>query len=105
MPPKPSSVPLAQPLGEALAANASLARLSQRVRESTARYEAVCDNLPEPLRAHVKPGPLDEEGWSLLAANAAVAAKLRQLLPRLEDSLRAKGFQGTSIRIKVQPGR
>lgn len=105
MPPKPSSVPLAQPLREALAANASLARLSQRIRESAARYEAVCDSLPEPLRAHVKPGPLDDEGWSLLAANAAVAAKLRQLLPRLEAVLKAKGWQGGSIRIKVQPGR
>jgi hypothetical protein len=105
MPPKPSSVPLAQPLGEALAANASLARLSQRIRESTARYEAVCDDLPESLRAHVRPGPLDDEGWSLLAANAAVAAKLRQLVPRLDAALNAKGWQGRPIRIKVQSGR
>jgi hypothetical protein len=105
MPPKPSSVPLAQPLAQALAANTSLARLSQRVRESSARYEAVLDDLPEALRAHVKPGPIDEESWSLLAANAAIAAKLRQLLPRLDATLRAKGWKATPIRIKVQPGR
>jgi len=105
MPPKPSSVPLAQPLSQALAASTALARLSQRVRESNARYEAVCESIPEPLRGQVKPGPLDEEGWSLLAANAAVAAKLRHLLPRLDATLRAKGWQPTPIRIKVQLDR
>src|SRR5687768_492581 len=105
MPPKPSSVPLAQPLGEALAANASLARLGERIRESQARYEAVCEALPQPLRAHVKPGPLDDDGWSLLVSNAAAAAKLRQLLPRLETLLKGKGWHATSIRIKVLPGR
>ena len=52
--------------------------------------------------AHVVPGPVDDEGWSLLAANAAVAAKLRQLKPRLEALLQERGWQVSSIRIKVQ---
>jgi hypothetical protein len=103
MPPK-TSVPLAQPLSEALAANAALARLTERVRESNARYAAVLPDLPTPLRAHVKPGPVDEEGWSLLAANAAVAAKLRQLMPRLQARLREQGWPMTVIRIKVHYG-
>jgi hypothetical protein len=50
----------------------------------------------------VAPGPVDEEGWSLLAANAAVAAKLRQIKPRLETILQERGWQVSSIRIKVQ---
>jgi hypothetical protein len=54
------------------------------------------------LRAHVRAGPLDEEGWTILAANSAVAAKLRHLLPTLAEALLAKGWQATSIRIKVQ---
>ena len=41
------------------------------------------------LMASVQPGPLDEDGWSLLVANAAVAAKLRHLLPRLEADAEA----------------
>jgi hypothetical protein len=45
---------------------------------------------------------VDEEGWSLLAANAAVAAKLRQIKPRLETILQERGWQVSSIRIKVQ---
>jgi hypothetical protein len=50
----------------------------------------------------VKPGPVDELGWSMLAANASVAAKLRQLQPRLEAVLKERGWQVSAIRIKVQ---
>lgn len=103
MPPKPTStVPLARPLGEALAASEVLAHLGQRIRESNARFEVVRGVLPEGLRAGVRAGPLDEEGWSLLAANAGVAAKLRQLLPRLEQALLQHGYTQRSIRLKVQ---
>jgi len=50
---------------------------------------------------HIQPGPVDEAGWSLLVANAAVAAKLRQCVPRIEDALKKGGWQETVIRIKV----
>jgi hypothetical protein len=56
------------------------------------------------LAASVRAGPLDETGWSLLGGNAAVAAKLRQLAPRLEARLHERGHAVTSIRIKVSPG-
>jgi hypothetical protein len=103
-PPKSSSVPLAQPIARALESSAALARLGERMRESNARYAAIRDALPEALRAHVKPGPVDEAGWSLLAANAAVAAKLRQLVPRMAAALHEKGFQAIPLRIRVQSG-
>ena len=48
-------------------------------------------------------GPIDDDGWSLLCANAAVAAKLRQLVPHLEQRLRDAGQPVTAIRVKVQP--
>ena len=57
---------------------------------------------PGALARHVRPGPIDEEGWSLLVANAAVAAKLRQIKPHLEGLLREQGWQVSSIRIRVQ---
>ena len=38
--------------------------------------------LPAALARHVRPGPVDAEGWSLLAANAGVAAKLRHHVGR-----------------------
>jgi hypothetical protein len=77
-------------------------RLQQLMRDSNARFEAICSTLPTTLAPHVKPGPVDDAGWSLLAANASVAAKLRQLQPLLEDTLRQRGWQVSAIRVKVQ---
>jgi hypothetical protein len=97
------TTPLALPLREALHRSSALALLSQRMAESNARHACILPCLPAALAPLVKPGPLDEQGWSLLVANAAVAAKLRHLVPRLEDALRAQGWQATAIRLRIQP--
>lgn len=102
LPGRQSVVPLARPLGDSLAGDDGLASLLARVRASQARLDALADVLPGLLRQHVRAGPLDDEGWTLLAANSAVAAKLRHLLPTLMETLVAKGWQATSIRVKVQ---
>jgi hypothetical protein len=94
--------PHALPLGQAMSGNVSLARLTALLRESNDRLAAIRPLLPDTLAAHVRAGPLDDSGWSLLAANAAVAAKLRQLQPRLESALRERGWQGSPIRVKIQ---
>ena len=70
--------------------------------ESNARFAAVRLLLPEPLRSHVQAGPIDDEGWSLLASNAAVAAKLRHLLPRLAEALQEQGWPTAAIRVRVR---
>jgi hypothetical protein len=107
--PRPSSVPLARPLGDSLAGDDGLSSLLARVRASQARLDALADVLPGLLRQHLRAGPLDDDGWTILAANSAVASKLRHLLPTLAETLVAKGWQATSIRVKVQstltPGR
>jgi hypothetical protein len=97
-----TTLPPATTIGQALAGSEPLARLAQRLQESNARFAAIRDALPATLHAHTRPGPVDDEGWSLLVANPAVAAKLRQLLPRLDDALRAQGWKAVPIRIKVQ---
>ncbi|RYY90743.1 MAG: DUF721 domain-containing protein [Chitinophagaceae bacterium] len=79
-----------------------LVSLLQRLEASKACLEAVRAVLPAALAAHVRPGPLDEEGWTLLAANSAVSAKLRQLQPRLMDALLQKGLKVNAIRVRVQ---
>jgi hypothetical protein len=89
-------------LGTALDQSQPLARLLQRLQESQARFAVIREHLPEPLRDAVRPGPLDDAGWSLLAQSGAVASKLRQLLPDLEAALTGQGWQATPIRIKVQ---
>ena len=93
--------PDARTIGDALRQSAPLVRLRALIDESNARYAAIRPALPAPLAQHVRPGPVDENGWSLLAANAAVGAKLRQLQPHLEELLRQGGWAEVTIRIKV----
>lgn len=98
-------VPHQMPLDAALRASEPLAGLLQRVRQSQARLAAIVPLLPEPLRQSVSPGPLDDAGWSLLVANPAVAAKLRQMLPQLKAELEHQGWPTAEIRLRVQRGR
>jgi hypothetical protein len=102
-PSKPQQlVPDSLPIADALQRSAPLVHLRQRLQDSNARFAAIHVLLPAALAPHVKPGPADDEAWSLFAANASVAAKLRQLQPRIEERLRQRGWQVSAIRIKVQ---
>ncbi len=96
------SVPDVPGLTAALAHAKPLVSLLQRLEASKQCLEAVRAVLPAGLAAHVRPGPLDEEGWTLLAANSAVSAKLRQLQPHLMEALRQKGLKVNAIRVRVQ---
>lgn len=104
-PKPPPLTPNALPVREALLRSAPLAHLQAMLWESNARLAAIAPCLPGPLASHVRAGPLDAEGWSLLASNAAVAAKLRQLAPRLQDAIAAAGWPERALRIKINaPG-
>ncbi len=82
-----------------------LAQLSALATESTARFKAIEPLVPASLRKYIKPGPIEGTVWCLLLDNNAVAAKVRQLLPALEAHLRSKGWEVTSIRLRVQTPR
>jgi hypothetical protein len=96
------AVPAPVSLQRVLAASDSLSSLGHRVRESQQRLEAVAPLLTDGLAREVRPGPIDEEGWSVLVSNAAVAAKLRHLLPRLNEALAARSFRELPIRVRVR---
>ncbi|MFN3861349.1 MAG: hypothetical protein ACK4R2_07750 [Roseateles sp.] len=95
-----ASVPDPIPVAQALRAHESLVRLGERLEASRRRLRVIAPALPGNLRASIQAGPLDEDGWSLLVANAAVAAKVRHLLPRLEGLLAQAGLPGR-IRVKL----
>jgi hypothetical protein len=80
----------------------TLARLAQLARDSGERLEAVKFLIPAPLRSTVRAGPIDELAWCLLVDSSAAAAKIRQVVPLLLNRLRDRGWQVTSIRLKVQ---
>ena len=100
-PPQPPSQALSVPIRQALGDSEPLVRLAQRVRDSQARLAALSALLPTALAAQVRSGPLDDEGWTLLAANTAVAAKLRQMLPLLAQELADQGWPARTLKVKV----
>ena len=91
------------PLASALDRSEPLSGLMQRMRQSQARLAAIAPLLPTGLQGGVRAGPLDDAAWVLLVANASAAAKLRQLLPALEQALREQGWPGPVLKIKVLP--
>lgn len=95
-------MPDAVPLGQVLDRCEPLLRLQQRLAAANAHMDAVRPLLPPALSRHVRSGPTDQDSWTLLVTNPAVAAKLRQLLPRLEAALKQKGCTARTIKIRVQ---
>lgn len=84
----------------------TLARLAELAQDSSDRLKAVESLIPETLRTAVKAGPIEGPAWCLLVSSSAAAAKLRQVLPSLQGRLRDRGWEVTSIRLKVQiPGK
>jgi hypothetical protein len=95
--------PPPQTLATALGRSEPLTSLMQRLRESQARFDAIATLLPVGLKGEVRAGPLDDAAWVLLVSHAAAAAKIRQLLPTLEATLKQHGWPGPAIKIKVLP--
>lgn len=93
------------PLLQATRDTPALARLMELSQDSSARLKAIESLIPSSLRPCVQAGPIDGGNWCLLVDNNAVAAKIRQILPALESHLRVKGWEITSIRLKVQISR
>jgi hypothetical protein len=91
---------------QATQASPTLARLAELSDDSVARLKTVEPMIPGVLRSAVTAGPIDGLNWCLIVNSNSAAAKIRQLLPAMQEHLRAKGWQISSIRIKVQiPGR
>ena len=89
-------------LSQAAQGSPVLAMLTELSRDSSARLTAIQPMIPVALQSAIKAGPIDGPIWCLIVNSSAAAAKIRQLLPTLEAHLHTKGWQDTSIRLKVQ---
>jgi hypothetical protein len=90
---------------QATEASPTLAALAERARDAAARLGAIQDLIPAELRAGVQAGPAEGEEWCVLVGSSAAAAKLRQLVPSLLARLRVRGWQVSTLRIKVRSRR
>ena len=79
----------------------TLAHLARLGKESSDRLKAIEPLIPEALRSAIQPGPIDEKNWCLLVSSNAAAAKIRQLLPAMEERLLTNGWKVNSIRLKI----
>lgn len=89
-------------LHQAASASPTLARLTALAKDSNERLKAIKGLMPEALWSTIQAGPIDGSSWCLLVNNNAVSAKLRQLSPALLAHLRTKGWDVTTIRLKVK---
>jgi hypothetical protein len=89
-------------LDQVLSNAPGLSQLAAMTQDTQARIRAIAPLLPASLRALVQSGGVEGDAWCLLVPNSAVAAKLRQTLPALCAHLRSKGWNVTTIRIKVK---
>lgn len=92
-------------LQQAVDQSPTLAGLAALARDTNERLKALEELIPIDLRGAIQAGPVNENDWCLLVRGSAAAAKLRQLLPMLQARLKAKGWEVSTIRLKVQSSR
>jgi len=92
-------------LQQAVEQSPTLASLAAMTRDTNERLKALESLIPVELRDAIQAGPVGEHDWCLLVRGSAAAAKLRQLLPTLQTRLKARGWEISTIRIKVQTSR
>lgn len=78
-----------------------LRALTRRIALGQSRLAAIAAVLPGTLSAQLASGGCEDNAWCILASNNGVAAKLRQLLPRLEQRLLTQENRTVNIRIRV----
>lgn len=91
----------AMSIDTALGANEALGSLQRRLRASQVCFELISPLLPTVLQAQLRPGPIDDDSWTLLVTNGAVSAKLRQFVPALEARLVEAGQPRRVIRVRI----
>jgi hypothetical protein len=91
-----------QKIGDVIATSGNLRSLAQRARRLKDLQHLLFEAVPPALAAASRIANLNSGILVISADNAAVAAKLRQMAPRLLSHLGKSGFEVTGIRVDVQ---
>jgi hypothetical protein len=100
---RPKAPPGTVRVADALQENPTLGSLLGRWRLSLECMQAARPVLGPDLSASMRPGPVEDSQWTLLAASGGAAAKSRQLLPRIHQAVQALGVGVNSVRIRISP--
>src|SRR5882672_7578747 len=79
-----------------------LRALNREIRRLTALQSVLAEVLPDKLATFATVASMNAGELVLFADNGAVAAKLRQMTPRILTALQQRGFEITGIRLQVQ---
>jgi len=90
-------------LSEALQANSTLGGLLMRWRVAQQCMQAASAILGAQLSPALRPGPVEDSQWTLLASSGTAASKARQLLPRITEAVKSLGLGVETVRIRVSP--
>ena len=91
-----------QKIGDVIAASGNLRALSEHARRLRDLQHLLFEAVPPALAGASRVANLKSGLLVILADNAAVAAKLRQMAPRLLSHLEKAQIQVTGIRVDVQ---
>ncbi|MDN7996258.1 DUF721 domain-containing protein [Burkholderia multivorans] len=92
-----------QPVSEVLGRADAFAALRAGVEQVASLQRDLAALLPDYLAAHVEPGFVKEGTLTLFAAHNALAARLRQVEPRLLADLQKRGWPVSTLRVRVRP--
>lgn len=90
-------------LAQCMEADASLAQLSAHAQKLLKLQYIFERAIPSALARHGRVANVKLGRVVIHAESGAVAAKIRQLMPRLTDVFRQAGVQVNEIQVKVQP--
>ena len=66
-------------------------------------FEVAAPLFGASLGALLRPGPLRDGQWTVLADHSQAAAKARQHVPSVEEALLHAGMGPTSVKVRVLP--
>ncbi len=99
---KPGQAPKTREVFEFLQSSDKLAALLPAARR-VGQLQADCERLLPTLFSSCRALQIREGQLQVAVPNAALATRLRQVLPKLQQGLREKGWAVDGIKLKVQP--
>ncbi|MEX3605944.1 MAG: DciA family protein [Burkholderia sp.] len=99
----PSGFARPQAVADVLKRTDAFAALRAGVEQVASLQRDLRALLPEYLANHVESGSIKEGVLTLFAGHNALAARLRQVAPRLVADLQARGWNVAMLKVRVRP--